>query len=91
MGILRPNLFKEQECSAMQKIPNVYPSFGFSGNMINSAESIPSIDARLLKHLSLMYETGLSSSAMPVALGIDENTAKRLIGLLGYASTVRGE
>jgi hypothetical protein len=75
----------------MQKIPNVYPSFGFSGNMINSAESIPSIDARLLKHLSLMYGTGLSSRTMSVALGIDENTTKRLIGLLGYASTVRGE
>ena len=59
--------------------------------MINSAERIPSIDARLLKHLHIKFETGLSLRPMSVELGIDENTATRRIGLLGYASTVRGE
>jgi orotate phosphoribosyltransferase-like protein len=54
--------------------------------MASAVENTTNVDAKLLKRLSRMYETGISLYDISEDLRIDEKTARMLLKLLGYAS-----
>jgi|GEM_PF-3544911 len=47
----------------------------------------PKIDAKMLKQMSRMYESGISIKDISDQLGMDLMTVKKLLKLLGYAAS----
>lgn len=82
------SIARTYECSAMHNIPNTYPSLHHSTkHMTGEIETTtPGIEAQLLKRLSRMYEAGISVKDISEELKTDEQSVKRLLKLLGYAS-----
>ena len=54
--------------------------------MASAIENATNVDAKFLKRLSRMYETGISSKDISEELRIDEKTARMFLKLLGYAT-----
>jgi hypothetical protein len=53
--------------------------------MTEAVDSNTKTDSELLKRVSRMHEVGLSTKDITQQLGIDENTVKKVLQLLGYA------
>jgi orotate phosphoribosyltransferase-like protein len=55
--------------------------------MTDAVDSMTNIDSNLMKRVSRMHEAGLPIKEIAQQLGIQENTVKRVLQLLGYALT----
>ena len=56
--------------------------------MTGETESTTKSEAQLLKQLSRMYEAGISINDISKELKMDQETVKRLLKRLGYASEI---
>ena len=54
--------------------------------MASAIENTTNVDAKFLKRLSRMYETGISLKDISEELRMDEKKVKMFLKLLGYAS-----
>jgi DNA-binding MarR family transcriptional regulator len=72
----------------MHNIPNTYPSLHPSEHMTGETESTTKSEAQLLKQLSRMYEASISINDISKELKMDQETVKRLLKRLGYASEI---
>ncbi|HKZ62437.1 MAG TPA: hypothetical protein VJZ68_08505 [Nitrososphaera sp.] len=62
------------------------PSSCPDDSMASAIENTTNVDAKFLKRLSRMYETGISLKDISEELRIDEKKVKMFLKLLGYAS-----
>ncbi|HET6730392.1 MAG TPA: hypothetical protein VFH04_02205, partial [Nitrososphaeraceae archaeon] len=85
MPVPRPMLMGAVQCTIFL---NTYPSLHPSEHMTGETESTTKSEAQLLKQLSRMYEAGISINDISKELKMDQETVKRLLKRLGYASEI---
>lgn len=61
------------------------PLHHYNNRMTDAVDNTTNIDSKQMKRVSRMREAGLSIKEIAQQLGIQENTVKKVLQLLGYA------